>query len=204
MAITYPLPWPTPHRISEVAWAPRSVVAENESPFTVQTERFVHQGMRLACEVTVHRTTERAIAETFIAFFLSLNGMEGTFRFGDPAGASPRGSASGAPVVDGAGQSGRTLAARGWTASAAGVLLAGDWIEVESWLYKVLTDTHADGLGKATLDIWPRLRTQPADGATITTSAARGTFRLATNTPPWRASRRVFWDGFTVPIVEAV
>ena len=45
----------------------------------------------------------------------------------------------------------------------------------------MLVNASTDGAGKATLDIWPRLRSSPADGAAIVVSAAKGLWMLASN-----------------------
>ena len=48
-------------------------------------------------------------------------------------------------------------------------------------LYKVLNDVDSDGTGDAIIDIWPRLRESPEDGADIYLSACKGVFRLKDN-----------------------
>lgn len=133
---------------------------------------------------------QRANVEAWISFFLKLNGREGTFLFGPPAAGTPRGTPTGTPLVDGAGQTGKSLDTKGWTNGSTGNLLEGDYIQIgtgsTSRLYKILTaSVDADGSGLATIDIWPRLRESPADGATIVTTDAVGLFRLANNTMPW-------------------
>jgi len=104
------------------------------------------------------------------------------FSIGDPKRATPKGNPVGTPVVNGAGQSGYTLATRGWTASATGVLLDGDCIQIGYRLHRVTADANADSSGHATLAIWPPLRETPADGATIQTSNCKGIFRLVAST----------------------
>ena len=89
----------------------------------------------------------------------------------DTSRPNPRGSVAGAPVVNGASQTGLTLAVRGFTAHAPLVLRSGDWIQVQALdgggnlrtrLYKNLLDVNADESGDATLNIFPRLRESPA------------------------------------------
>jgi hypothetical protein len=63
------------------------------------------------------------------------------------------------------------------------VLLAGDYIQVGVRLHRVLDTVNADGLGKATIAIWPSLREVPS-GAVITNHAV-GLFRLASNDQSW-------------------
>jgi hypothetical protein len=85
-------------------------------------------------------------------------------------------------LVKGAGQTGETLLVDGFSAGA--TVKAGDYLQIGDRLYKVLLDA-TESSGEITLDIWPRLRESPADNAVVTTSAAKGLFRLASNTQGW-------------------
>jgi hypothetical protein len=127
----------------------------------------------------------RASAEEWIAFMLSLNGMQGTFLLGDPLGTTARGIKTGTPLVNGASQTGSSLITDGWTASQTGILKAGDYIQLgsgsSSKLYKILADKNSDGSGNATFDIFPAINTAVADNAAITIASPKGLFRLASN-----------------------
>lgn len=206
MSITYPLTWPTGILPNRVRWKPRTVVAVSESPFTLIQQVYAWPGQAWAAELDFPKLT-RAEGSAFLAFLLSLNGREGTFTFGDPVATSPRGTALGTPKVDGASQTGAELDTKGWTINQTGVLLAGDFIQLGSGftarLYRVLKDANADGSGLATLDIWPDLRTSPADEATITVANTVGLFRLASNDMEWELSLPDF-HGFTLSITEAL
>lgn len=184
MAISYPITLPVRPAPKRITFRPRSVVGISASPFTLQQQLYVHQGQVWQADIMLP-IMRRAIAEPWIAAFLSLNGMQGTFYLGDPLGIKPRGSVPGTPVVDGASQTGQELNTRGWTVSQTGILLAGDWIQLGDRLHKNLTDADSDGSGEAVLDIWPRMRESPADGATIITSNCKGLFRLASNEMPY-------------------
>jgi hypothetical protein len=186
MAFSYPLT--LPGQLASITITPTSRVGVSPSPFTGQQQIYAHQGKfwRLSASTP---TLDRAEAAAWIAWFQKLNGPEGTFLIGDPAQAAPRGSALGAPVVDGASQTGLTLDTRGWTANESGVLLAGDYIQLgtgsSARLHTNLTDVDADASGLATLDIWPQLRESPSDGAPITLTDTVGQFRLAQTQSPW-------------------
>jgi hypothetical protein len=131
----------------------------------------------------------RANAETWVAALASLNGREGSFLLGDTANTSPRGTATGTPLVNGAGQTGYDLATDGWTPNITGILRAGDWLQLGSGstarLYKVMQDANSNGTGQATLTLWPRLRSSPADNAAITVSSPKGRFMLAMDGAEW-------------------
>lgn len=80
----------------------------------------------------------------------------------------PRGPAGGTPLVNGAGQTGTTLAIDGATASTTGWLLQGDLVQVGSYTYLVTQDVTTSAGGAATLNIFPTLRSAPSDNASVT------------------------------------
>jgi hypothetical protein len=187
MPITYPLTLPTGDRFA-VEFEARSVVALAQSPFTLQQQVQEHPGQIWLARLWTLPLT-RAEADAWIAVLLALNGRLGTVLLGDPIARTPKGTAAGTPVVDGAGQTGQTLATTGWTPNQTGVLLRGDWLQVGTGttqrLYKLLTDADADGSGEAVLDIWPRLRESPADEAPLVLTDPAGVFRLTHNAVAW-------------------
>lgn len=184
MTISYPITLPSSPAPASIRIFPRSVVAVSVSPFTAQQQAYQHQGQVWQAEITLPNMT-RAQAEPWVSAFLQLNGRYGTFRLGDAAGRTPRGIATGTPLVKGASQTGQSLITDGWTPSQTGILKAGDYMQIGDRLYKVLSDTNSNGSGEATFDIWPRLRESPADNAAITTSNCTGLFRLTSNEMPW-------------------
>ncbi len=164
MTISYPLALPTTKRPAGISFVARSVTAVAESPFTLEAQIHAFDGRRWEAAVT-YPPLIRAEAEVLIAFLLALDGRKGTFTMGDPAATAPRGSFAGTPVVDGGGQSGLTLALKDFDPSATGVVALGDCLQLGSGstarLHKAagLSDFDADGVGLATIDIWPALRT---------------------------------------------
>ena len=81
----------------------------------------------------------------------------------------PQGS-PGAPVVDGAGQSGTSLAVRGLTPGYA--VKEGFWLSIvdadgQHYLHTATAPVRADTSGDATLSIAPMLRVPFADGAAV-------------------------------------
>ncbi len=118
------------------------------------------------------------------AFFAQLGGPRGRFLFRDPSIAQSLGA--GEPLVDGAGQSGKVLATRGWVANEP-ALLAGDFLSLgadsATRLYQVTADAIADAEGRATLNLVPRLRASPADSAPLEVTAPVVLLRLAAPVP---------------------
>jgi hypothetical protein len=95
----------------------------------------------------------------------------------------------------------------GLPASATGYLKAGDYIQLgtgaTSRLYKVLEDVNSNGSGQATLNLWPDLRSSPANDATVVVSNAKGLFRLAQNDASWTIGNDGFYS-ITFSAVEAL
>lgn len=188
MTISFPVQVPSLTQISAVRFSAVDVVGVGESPFTLSQEIHEHQGKRWGIEVQLVPMV-RADAEAWIAFLLMLRGRRGTFELGDPVGQTPRGAATGSPLVKGASQVGGTLATDGWTAGVTGIVKAGDWIQIGSTkrLHKVLQDANSDGSTNATLELWPgpRVGDPPGDNDVITVSGTKGTWRLAANERGW-------------------
>jgi len=61
-------------------------------------------------------------------------------------------------------------------------------------LYKVLENVTTDGSGGATLNLWPDLRSSPANNATVVVSDAKGVFRLASNEAVWNIDTGGFYS----------
>lgn len=183
--ITYPLNLPaSPPGFRTFDLNGNAVVGLSVSPFTGQQQIYEWPGSWWEAKVSLP-PMKRADAERWIGFLLALRGRAGTFLMGDPLAKTARGIATGTPQVNGAGQTGKTLATKGWTANKTGILLAGDYFQLGSGsatrLHKLLKDANSDGTGLATLDIFPSLRESPANNDALTISSARGTFRLAAN-----------------------
>lgn len=104
------------------------------------------------------------------AFFASLQGKKNTFFAYDPDYTTPRGVATGTPLVNGASQTGTSLITDGWTPSTTGILKAGDYFSVGGELKIVTQDTDSDGAGACTINFQPAIRNSPSDNASITTN----------------------------------
>jgi len=200
MAITYPLSMPTNTNVATVSLTASNTVGITTSPYNYKLTVYKHQGQRWEADINLP-LMKRADAEEWITFFMKQYGGYGTFLLGDPNAATPRGSAAttaGTPVVNGASQTGDELAIDGLPASATGYLKAGDYIQLgtgtSSQLYKVLDDVDSNASGEATLQIWPDLRSSPADDATVVVSGAKGLFQLSTPTTNWTIDNAGFYS----------
>ncbi|MCP4545951.1 MAG: hypothetical protein GY835_05735 [bacterium] len=111
----------------------------------------------------------RATFAPIAAFAVRMRGQYGVFDY-VPPNVAPLGIATGAPTIDGTGQSGRELETEGWTPTTTGILKAGDYLKIagHTKVYMVVEDTASDELGKATLTIEPALQAVPNDGEALT------------------------------------
>lgn len=203
MAITYPIALPADPAPRDVRLAPITFAAMSRSPWSGAQQVQLNAGMmwRFSADYPPMSAVQ---AREWVGSLSQLNGRFGTFLFGDPLWKAPRGTWAGSPVVDGAGQAGQGLAVRGFTAGATG--LKGDYFQIgsgaSSRLYMATVDFTADGAGEATLDIWPRLRGAPADGAALVTATPQGVFRLTA--PGFERSFTPFRYGLSIDIEEAL
>ncbi len=206
MAITYPLTLPSHTGIQNITLRAVNTVGMSMSPFTYQQQAVAHAGQRWEVDVTLP-SMARADAEQWVAFLVSLRGRLGTFTLGDPVSATPRGSAGGTPLVNGASQTGGVLNIDGCTASQTGWLKAGDYIQLgtagSATLHKVLKDADSNGSGQVSLDLWPYIRTAPANDATVVVTNTVGRFRLASNEQNWNINEASIY-GLTFGGVEAI
>lgn len=200
MSITYPLSVPTSGNYVNCRMAPMAVVTASYSPYTLHQQVQEFPGQAWSGEVGL-APMKRATAEQWIAFRLKLNGIRGTFLFGDPNSATPRGTNPVQPTVAGGSQTGNVLRVNGYAPFATGVLLAGDYIQLSSGasarLHKILDDVDASSDGSAEVLIWPSLRESPANGGIVVTSSAKGVFRMVQNDMSWEVSGlRLYGVGF--------
>lgn len=112
-----------------------------------------------------------------LAFLYRLDGLTHRARMPE-FNVQNRGAFTGSPVIDGAGQTGDTLNIRNAVASVTDWARAGDWISFESSMHQVVADADSDFAGDVTLEIRPRIRTSPADGATVNVALISGVYLL--------------------------
>lgn len=209
MAVTYPLSLPSSPGFAALdVLRPVAVVGSNMSPYTLSQQVQAYQGQRWEFSTPLP-PMDIADSSEWEAFFLNLNGTEGTFLMGDPTRPTPRGSAAvapGTPVIDGAGQTGYDINIDGLPLSVAGYLLKGDLVQfgtaATARLYKLKANANSDGTGKAVLSLWPRVFTPPMDGSAVVVSGAKGVFRLSEN-KGWSAQAGIFFShtlsGYSIP-----
>jgi len=155
---SYPLTLPTATGIKTQNFGLKRVVAMTQSPFTAQQQVFEHEGSQWNATMTLP-PMKKDKASIWLSFFLQLRGFRGTFKLGDQDRKTIQGTATGTVRINGAGQTGNQVALDGFTASRANVFLAGDYIQINSYMYMVTANVTANGSGEANVKIEPALRT---------------------------------------------
>lgn len=181
---------------SQVQSATLRMASQNfatQSPFTFQQQVLNHAGRRWEIDVVL-KPMKRTSAEVWLSWLAQLDGQLNTFTMGDPLGCAAMGEAGGTPLVNGADQTGASLAIDGATVSQTDWLKAGDYIQLgtgeDARLYKLTADADTNGSGQATLSLWPAITTAPADNAAVTVANTVAAFRLASNTSSWSVDRQ--------------
>lgn len=194
MAISYPLDTPTTIGFESIELRAVNATITSQSPFSYKQQVISHTGQRWEASVSIPSVL-RDLAEPWAAFLTALKGQTGTFLLGDPLSATPRGTVSSCTLTGNAGDESVNV-------TMTGSLLAGDYIQLGSGttarLHKVLVDQSGSG----TLEIWPALRSTYSS-ATVTTTNAKGVFRLNQNMSSWQISNANSY-GIAFEAVEAI
>lgn len=202
MTISFPLALPTARGLARITFADRVVVGMSESPFSLGQQIYEHQGDGWAATLEFTEM-ERADAEEWIGWRLSLGGPVGTFYLGDPVNTSVRGTWV-SPVVSGAHAAGvktlRIIGVDGRTWK------RGDWFSLGSgsatYLHKVVQDgVQVGSPSVAEVEIWPRLRAALSGGEALDLTSPKGVFRLASTSGRWTLDPD---SGFMLPPIEAI
>lgn len=125
----------------------------------------------------------RAELMPIFAFVMSLRGQADTCTLTLVGHTAPLGSWLGSPVVNGAGQTGRTINLRGFTASQTNVIKAGDILKFSGHtkVYMATADASSDGSGNCALTMEPAPIAALADGEVITVNDVPFTLALASD-----------------------
>jgi hypothetical protein len=147
-----------------------------------------------------------AEAAPWKAFLAKLRGQAGRFYGYDPIHVR-QGTGGGTPLVNGASQTGASLATDGWTPSAT-VLKAGDYFAFDTpdgrrELKVAAADVTADGAGAATVTFEPPIRVSPADNASILLTQPACVMMLREPEIAWDSDEvRIY--GFDFDAIEAL
>lgn len=171
-----PLEPPTALAAAQITIRMSDTQSVTRSPFT-RTAEIYDWGREIWMAEVRFARRQAAQAAAIRGFLAQLHGMKETFFLGDPTAATPQGTQTADFVLaSGATAGNRTLDV---TMDPGGTLLSGDYLQLGDWLHVVTADAAADGAGAATLAIWPAVRETASPGASVKSTNARGTWRLA-------------------------
>ena len=160
----------------------RAARAAVPSPFTGTAEEQDMGGRWWEYDITVAPSKGQS-ARALGALFARIVD-EGRFLFVDPSACTV--GNLGTPVVNGANQTGKTLAVSGLAAGAplirAGAFLSLG-IEGDTRFHEIVADVTPDGSGNATIQIRPALRMSPANGAAVEINAPKVLLRPVRDIP---------------------
>ena len=169
----------------------KRTVAVAESPFTLGTQVFKHQGARWEAEVTLP-PLKGANASVMEAFIVGLQGRSGTFTFGNPLHTSSATSTtSGITAIRS-----ETLT----TTSGGSAVAAGTYFQLGDYLYIV---TEAKSSGAGTLKFQPPLRGAIASGQALDFTLPKSLWRMQSNDIGWSINKASIY-GFSFSCCEAL
>ncbi len=211
---TFPLISPVTFGVATLTWSAVSNDSYARSQWSLALIKQIFDGLMWAGTLQLWPQPDADRGRELSAWLTSLRRAgtnAGTFMLGDPAATLPLGSAKdtpGTPVVSGAAQTGEALNVSGLPISATGYLLAGDYIQlgtgVSARLKKVLDDVDSDGSGLATMNLWPPIRTAPADSSAVVVSGAEGLFVSPSAVSSWQVRSPAVYNGIVLDVAEVV
>ena len=202
---SYPLTFPTVSGVRTQRFALVRTVAVSSSPFTGQDQVVQHEGEYWTTQISFPPMLKDKAAQ-IIAFLLQLRGRRGTFSIGDQDRKTIQGVATGTIRVNGASQTGNQVALDGFANSTSNVFKAGDYIQINSFLYMVTEDVTSNSSGEANVKIEPALRQgieTIADDATVVYSNTKTIMRLDSNETGWDTDQ-VSKYGISLSATEAL
>jgi hypothetical protein len=116
------------------------------------------------CQLSLPPIVGTTNVNAWRAFIAKSRGKANDFQI--PVDPTAQSSASATPLVNGASQTGRTLATDGWPVSST-VLVAGQFVTINNQLLQLTENVTSNGSGVATLTFEPPIRTAPSDNAAI-------------------------------------
>jgi len=169
----------------------RRVVAVAESPFTLDTQVYTHQGARWEAEISLPPLTH-AEAKSIEGFIVGLKGREGTFTFGNPLDTST--------LSDNTVSSAAIRAESFTLGSGTAAVSAGTYFQLNNYLYLVTSDKAA---GATTLNFQPPLRSAVTSSLVVKYNLPTTTWRMSANDFGWSINEASIY-GFSFSCVEAL
>lgn len=156
--------FPSSPKPSGMSWRLVQPAQQNMSEWTGARQVLASGRGWWECNVTLPPIVGEAAVNPWRAFFGLARGAANDFQV--PVNEIAQSSSTATPLVNGAGQTGRSLNTDGWPNSTA-VLSAGQFVTIGNQLLQLTADVTSNGSGQATLSFEPAIRVSPADNAAI-------------------------------------
>ena len=197
--MSFPLDFPSVG-VQNMTMRLRRVVAVSESPYTLDTQTYTHQGARWEAEISLPPLTHSEARE-IEGFIAGLKGMEGTFRFGNPIHTSSAVLSDGSvATLSGYSVSSAAIRAEQFNTGTSGEIPVGTHFQLLNRLY-ITTSTKADG--SAVLKFQPPLREAITSSTSLEFNLPKTSWRLASNDVGWSINQASLY-GFSFACVEAI
>ena len=158
--ITYPS---TP-KPSGMSWRLVMPSQTNVSDWTGRRQTIASGRGWWECQITLPPIVGTTNVNTWRSFIAKARGRANDFQI--PVDPIAQSASASTPLVNGASQTGRTLATDGWPVSTT-VLVAGQFVTINNQLLQLTENVTSNGSGVATLTFEPPIRTSPSDNAAI-------------------------------------
>ena len=158
--ITYPS---TP-KPSGMSWRLVMPSQTNVSDWTGRRQTIASGRGWWECQITLPPIVGTTNVNAWRSFIAKARGRANDFQI--PVDPIAQSASTATPLINGASQTGRTLATDGWPVSTT-VLVAGQYVTINNQLLQLTENVTSNGSGVATLTFEPPIRVSPADNAAI-------------------------------------
>lgn len=156
--------FPTNYNAAEMQWKLVMPSQANVSGWTGQRQVIASNRGWWECQFTPPPLVGRDAIRPWRSFIAQARGSANNFQV--LAHPRPQSTLANTVLVQGAGQTGRSIVTDGWPNSTT-VLSAGDYVTIGDQLLQLTSDVTSNGSGVATLTFEPPIRSAPADNAPV-------------------------------------
>ncbi len=156
--------FPSNPKPSGMQWRLVMPAQNNVSGWTGQRQVIASNRGWWECSFTLPPIVGRTAINPWRSFIAQARGMANDFQV--PVHPTAQSTLSNTVLVQGAGQTGRSIITDGWPNSTT-VLSAGDYVTIGNQLLQLTANVTSNGSGVATLTFEPPIRSAPADNAAV-------------------------------------
>lgn len=156
--------FPSNYNAAELQWKLMMPAQTNVSGWTGQRQVIASNRGWWECQFTPPPLVGRDAVRPWRSFVAQARGSANDFQV--LAHPRPQSTLANTVLVQGAGQTGRSIVTDGWPNSTT-VLEAGDYVTIGNQLLQLTADVTSNGSGVATLTFEPPIRSAPSDNAPV-------------------------------------